>query len=329
LSHPETALHAVAACILIWFFRGRSLRGARDAALVAIGTVLVTSPWWGSVLAQHGLGVFASALQTGAHSNLSLIPWLRFDFSQEPFVALLTVIGMLGLVVQVTRREWFLPVWTLLPFIVEPRSGPAVAILPLAMLTAVGLMDFVLPKIASMSDDAGAVVRGWVDALACSRAARLVAAGVLLYGLFGAFAYDLSLAQVVVPASARDAMAWVRENTPPDARLLLITGVGDPFEDATAEWFPALTGRTSVDTIQGREWQLGSQFMPFLQQVSDLQACINEGPDCLQASTNGAVQLSYDYVVVPVKTPLMNRLSSDSDFRLVFRDTGVAIFEKK
>jgi hypothetical protein len=337
LSHPETGLHTLAACVLMLCFRGRTIRAARDALIVAVGVIVLTSPWWGSVLARHSLSTFESALQTGGHTGLLLIPWLRFDFSQEPFVALLTAIGMIGLVVQLMRGEWFLPAWTLVPFAVEPRSAPAAAILPLGMLASIGLADFVVPRLASLRDGAALAVQNWTAHLDCSRSARLVTAAIVLYALFGAFAYDLSLAQVVVPPASRAAMDWVAQSTAPGARFLVLTGSGDPFADPVAEWFPALTGRVSLNTLQGREWLLGREFMPFLDGLTGLQMCLNQGSDCLDAwaRANGDAQYDYVYIQGPssqsvgTSAPLARQLGGEPGYRLVFERDGVAVFARQ
>ena len=64
LSHPETGLQAAAACILLWLFRGRSKQTLLWSVAVALGVVALTAPWWGTVLANHGLAPFQSAMQT-------------------------------------------------------------------------------------------------------------------------------------------------------------------------------------------------------------------------------------------------------------------------
>ena len=150
LSYPETGLHTAAACLLIWFFKGRNRTGLRDALVVGIGVILLTSPWWGTVLAQHGWAPFRSALNTGGHGGLFWIPWLTFDFAEERFVTLFTVLGLIGLALACIRRQWFLPAWLLLPFLIEPRSATAIAALPLAILAGLGLADFVIPRLASL-----------------------------------------------------------------------------------------------------------------------------------------------------------------------------------
>jgi hypothetical protein len=68
----------------------------------------------------------------------------------------------------------------------------------------------------------------------------------------------------------RAAMTWIREETPADARFVVLSGEIWSRADE-AEWFPHLTGRVSAMTMQGREW------LPDWQQLDDerrrLEAC--------------------------------------------------------
>ncbi len=337
LSHPETGLHTAASCALIWFFKGRNKLGVRDALLVALGVIALTSPWWGMVLVQHGLGPFQSALNTGGHSGLFWIPWLTLDFAEERFVTLLTVLGLAGLAVQCIKRDWFLPIWLLLPFAIEPRSATAIAALPLAILAALGLADFVIPKIASLASNSRVEARDWTLDISGSRAVRIVLGYIVLSAFFGAFAYDLNLANYIIPKSSRAAMQWIRENTDSDARFIVLTGRSDPFSDSMAEWFPVFSARTSVNTIQGREWILGAQFMPFLNSLNVFQSCLNQSPACVEDWV-GAHQLDFDYIYIEEPEDknaaqpsrlLVDQLGHDPGYSLVFENGGVVIFDRK
>ena len=307
-----------------------------DAALVAGGVLLVTAPWWGTVLAQNGLAPFQSALNTGGHTSTFWVPWITVDFAEERFATVLTVLGLIGFAVQCIKKDWFLPVWLVVPFVIEPRSATAIAALPLAVLAGIGLSDFVLPKIASLAG--GNVVEGadWTAYMVTSRAVRIVAGYVLFSAFVGAFAYDLSLATYIIPPAGRSAMQWAQANTVPGARFLVLTARPDPFSDPSEEWFPVLAQRTSQNTIQGREWTLGKGFMPFLDDLATLDACRNAGPDCVDEWAH-AHDLEYDYIYlegVPGRSVgdsvlLGYELERDPRYQLVFEKTGVAIFARK
>ncbi len=332
LSHPETGLHTAAACALIWLFKGRTARGPRDAAFVALGVLLLTSPWWGTVIAQHGFASFRSALSTGGHSALFWLPLLTFDFAEERFVTLLTVLGLIGLAVQAIRRDWFLPVWIFIPFVVEPRSAVAIAAFPLAMLAGVGLSDFVIPNIAALASRPRNEAQEWVVYMSQSSAVRVVVGYVLFSALVGAFVYDISLSNYVVPVDSQTAMKWVKDNAPPNSHFLVLTGRSDPFSDPSAEWFPAFADRTSQNTLQGKEWLLGKGFIPFRDDIENLQNCLNSTPACLD---NWALKNNLDFNFIFIEktkqTPalLSAQLRLDSNYALVFENGGAAIFERK
>jgi hypothetical protein len=337
LSHPETGLHTAASCALIWLFKAHNARGVRDAVVVAFGVLVLASPWWGIALNQHGLAPLQSALNTGGHNALFWLPWITLDFAEERFVTLFTFLGLIGFTVQCIRRDWFLPAWMLAPFIVEPRSATAIAALPLAILAGLGLSDLFLPNIAALASKPAGRVRDWTSYMSNSRAVRIVLGCILFYALLGAFFYDISLTNYVVSVEDRAAMQWVRMNTPPGSRFIVLTGKTDPFSDPVAEWFPALANRTSQNTIQGKEWLLGKEFMPFLDEVKTLQLCLNTSPACVE-NWSEIEHLDFDYLYVvaskgkdapPISGFLSYQLQQDEDYSLVFENGGVAIFERK
>src|SRR3546814_13784021 len=64
----------------------------------------------------------------------------------------------------------------------------------------------------------------------------------------------------LLPEDEREAMAWVAVETPEDSRFALITDATRWSSDRSAEWFPYLTDRVSVATVQGLEWVTGDAF---------------------------------------------------------------------
>ena len=297
LSHPETGLHAAAACALIWLFKGRNSRGVRHALLVALGVILFTCPWWGTVLFQHGFAPFQSALNTGGHNALFWLPWITFDFAEERFATILTVLGLIGFAVQCARRDWFLPLWVLMPFIIEPRSATATAAIPLAALAGIGLSDLIIPGIAALDAKSRNEAHEWTEYLSQGRVVKIVLSYVLFFALIGAMIYDFSLTNYVVSRDDRAAMDWISNHTPVDSRFIVLTGRSDPLEDPVTEWFPAYSLRRSQNTIQGEEWLLGKGFMTFLGSLDQLQSCLNDAPSCVEnwASSN---DLDYDYLYI-------------------------------
>lgn len=98
-------------------------------------------------------------------------------------------------------------------------------------------------------------------------------------------------------------MQWVKENTPATSQFLVLTGETEPMCESSAEWFPALTERTSLSTLQGREWVLGNNFGEFLTHKAELQSCLNKGIECLNLKSS---IFNTDYIYISVTSPTKN-----------------------
>ena len=131
-------------------------------------------------------------------------------------------------------------------------------------------------------------------------------------------------------------MAWIRQNTIPGSRFVMLTGSPDPFSDPQAEWFPVFTGRTSVTTIQGQEWTLGGAFLPFLNDLKGLGACLNQSPACVE-DWAVAHDLTYGYIYVDKPQAgaaqpaglLLYQLRQDARYELVYENGSVVIFTRR
>jgi hypothetical protein len=135
-------------------------------------------------------------------------------------------------------------------------------------------------------------------------------------------------------------MQWVRANTPADSKLLLLT-FGDSLNLPFLEWFPSLTGRVSLTTIQGYEWLPGSSFYTRKDAFQELQPCLTEDLACVE-NWVAAQGLSYDYLLVdhgyagdqqldPTKPPLnewiASQLLASPQFRQVYASPIIQIFQ--
>jgi hypothetical protein len=104
----------------------------------------------------------------------------------------------------------------------------------------------------------------------------------------------LQLAGSTLSMPDREAMNWVRENTPGDSRFLVLTGTNAITCDWVLEWFPALTGRRSIFTVQGTEWTKGADFAAYVRSTYEVQRCLTDGDlACLDAAVPRS---EYDYI---------------------------------
>ena len=111
--------------------------------------------------------------------------------------------------------------------------------------------------------------------------------------------FGSQLAMTSLASSDRAALDWARANTPEDGQFLVLTGEPSVFCDATQEWFPALTGRMSVTTVQGLEWAGGEKFATRLRASVELQACLSDGAPlaCLEQKSH-SLGINYDYIYI-------------------------------
>ncbi len=345
LSHPEVIIHAATACFLIVVFYVRSWRGILHTALIVLGVLIVSSPWSLTVLSRTGIGPFITASQTGGHNPFFWLDLMLPVFAEEKFITLMTVLGLIGLAVELFKRRYFLPVWLIVPFFIEPRSASSIAIFPLALLAAIAVADLILPGLMRMQKKNGEGAdnsNDWVEMGLGGNPARIVLAYIAVVALIGAFSYSLGLAGYFVNRAERDAMDWVRTNTPAESRFIIITANSRPLSDPIQEWFPVIGKRKSQSTIQGLEWVKGSGFAGRLEALMDLQDCSNRETDCL-STWSAENSLEFDYVVVEryelvasfkpeilpeVPALLLASLSDSPDYALVYKNDALSIFAR-
>ena len=287
LSHPEAAVHTFVSAVLLWLMLSRKRATLISAIGVGLIVLLVTSPWWFTVIRQHGLGPLVAGAQTGQRA-LAVFHLLFFVFTEELYATVIAVLGLIGIGHRLVRREYLLPLWMIIPFFVEGRSAPGPAAVPLAMLAAIGLLDVVLPAIVGrMNEDQPEQLVA---------AERNIFIYLALYLLFSTYQFGFQLSQATLYRPDREAMAWVRQNTQAGSRFLVLTGTTSVSCDSVLEWFPALTGRQSIYTVQGTEWTEGGNFSAYVRSTYPVQECLASGDAaCLDAVIDRA---EYDYLYI-------------------------------
>ncbi len=311
VSHPEALVHAVitAALLVAWQRRTRALLAR--SLLVVIATILISSPWWLHVLARHGLDPWAAGVMA-AHQDTydplrGLVALVRFDFTDEPFLRLFGVLGLLGVVLQLARRSYFLPAWLGLMHLLEPRGGSLFMMIPLALCAGVFIGTVLMPAlrsgpgVAPSPSDVGSsgklATHAWLPATPTT---ALVLFFLFLYGTVSAYFVAFRL-QSEVSLAERDvaAMGWISHNTATGDKFALVTG-GEPLLDATADWFPTIAGRRSVASYFGAEWIPGFDFASGLGRYRALQDCANQEAQCIKDWESSGIEIvKYVYVRAP------------------------------
>jgi hypothetical protein len=299
-------------------------------------------PWWGTVINYHGTEPLLNAAATGK-KLIAVFNLLFFVFTEEPYATVIAILGLIGVAYSIIRKEYLLPLWMVIPFFVEGRSAAGPAALPLAMLAAVGLADVIFPALQGLvkkdRTEAGQTEAGQADQV--SSVERNIFFYLLLYLVFSAYQFGFQLSAATLYSPDEEAMYWVRDNTPADSRFLVLTGTTSVSCDSVTEWFPALTGRQSLFTVQGTEWTKGDDFGEFIKAENDLQVCSDENPSCIDELVDPGL---YDYVYLskllrvdncrPASSPrifpnFVESVHGDERFEVVYETDDVMIYKER
>jgi hypothetical protein len=318
LSHPA-AIWFLGYSILFLLFYLRPKLGNLIRVLYAnVIAFVLTAPWWLTVLLRFGISPFLSISGNATSSGSSLISLLIFQFTNESFLKIWAVTGLIGLLISIRDRKIFLPIWFLVAILIQGRGWQAFAEVPFAMLAGIGLQEILqlLATKDSQVNDALFNLRGLEP--------KLCLGYVVIISIASAF---IGAPKDRISQSQVDAMSWVASHTPAGSQFAVITGDPAGSDSIINEWFPALTERISLTTAQGYEWK-GKEFAQRIENQNVLQACSTRDENCLQqwAQTKGN---DMQYVYILASLPLSDSLSSSSHFQKIFSSTDVQIFERR
>jgi hypothetical protein len=329
LTHPEAIPQTALAVLIIYLFRDRSGKGLLLSLASTSVILLLTAPWWITVLRAHGiapyLGIWSAA---NSNSNPLLarpVALFQFLITEEPFLPFLAFLGLIGTFKNLARREYFLPLWMVLPYLLDPRSGPLYVMIALLILAVQGLLEIILPALSNLKNEGNDFFT-----LLKSGGIKSFLLFILIYLLVaGYFSAAKIFGRATLTRSGTEAMAWIRGNTSSDAAFLVITG-GQPLLDPASDWFPALTERISLGTVFGYEWVNDNQFAQRVTRYETLQECREQTIDCIESwSIENKIEFTHVYIQSNGDFfPLQMDLQNSPDYKQQYLDDGIWIFEK-
>jgi hypothetical protein len=265
------------------------------------------------------------------------------DFTSEPFLSLIGVAALIGILACAIEKHYFLPVWVLTISLASPRSSETLLAIPLAMLAAIGIDRIILPGVRmligsyNVPDDTPNE-KDWAENWLQPGPVRFLIGFFIFYSLLSARLYPLlgTTAMASLPSGEREAMKWVSTHTPATSRFIVLSGLENVWQDQSAEWFPALAERQSVTTVQGFEWVPKAFYSRWINN-SALQACASQESDCLESwSRNSDQEFSHIYISkreIPETSqsviPLLNSLKRAMNYELLYENSEAAIFARK
>jgi hypothetical protein len=337
LTHPVYTVFFGGTYLLLFAFYDRTRRGLLTGAVVAIGGVVLTAPWWLQIATTHGLDIYLTA--SGTHTGLAgglnrlatrfIYPLWGIDVV-TPFYAT----AFLGGVYALFRRRYFLPIWmvTASYFIGKQRFTFVAG----SMLSAMFVVEVIIPVLATVDVDLDFDVPVLTER---RKTISVVVVTVFVFGAIGtgvAFAGselttahgDSNTQPQTVDSDDLQAMAWIRNNTASSADLVVLS-------DA-AEWLPYYTERTVLVSPWGAEWTSTSGYYEEYNLYRNLSSCSNV--NCLRILL-GVTERQPDYLYVSTeeytihgdeyspRINLVRSMISSEYYELRYENDGVAIFE--
>ncbi len=319
LSHLSWALQTVVAVPLLWYFFGRDKQNIINSLIVGLGVLALTSPWWVTVISQHEVGVFAQAFQVNHSRWLAWTILFALSFTGE-YTTVIAVFALIGLFIHLGRRNYFFALWALLCLLIDPRGGTYASIFPFAALAMSAIADGVAPNFIKSNPENPEV---WVYSLN-PRIGKLFFGFFIILFLYNAYNVSNKLSQEVLSVEQRKAFEWIKTNTASTDSFLVFDEQGNPLLSPFVEWFPALTERRSLTTIQGSEWLSGdAHYNAQMPIVTSIRACLFQNAECIKTKA--------DYIVISSQSrvPLLVSLESHPAFKLVYASPMIKIFTLK
>ncbi len=331
LSHPETALYVVYSAIIFLLYKGISKEKIIKSVLVAVFVLLIISPWLYSVIEYHGLNPFIDGSSTGQKLwfEIKNLVTLKFGFENGEF---LTIYSVFALVAVITRRDkltYTLFGMLVLGYVLFPRSGPNLLTIQVSLLAAVGFVELLQSTTGEVKKE-----RGLYRNLVNYPKNKWILMFMMVYLFFGAFSYKYvyGKGQLHLTNEITETFSWIEDNTDPDDLFLIYPSTMDDrfwWNDYLAEWFPALTDRISVTTVQGYEW-VPEEFSQRIISYGHLRDCEEIGPICID-KWEEMNQAYVDYLIFDLadgRPDFQNSFENDSRYKLLFIGQRLAVFQK-
>jgi len=324
LSHPEFAFFTGTFIIFLTIWKTKSISRIFIVYLISL---LIISPWLYIVLLNHGLTPIISAFQSKLNPSATFISLLIGYITDSPYTGLIPAFFILGGMVAVLQKQYIIPLWFILPFVTTPDMAFTATTIPLSLLAITGIYQIfhLIEKHKKTSIYKQIIKMGFV-------------VYIVLQTYFLNSYYASTYKYLIYSPKASDtvSLSWIQTHTDPSSAFIVLTGVEGWYNDALSEWFPALTKRKSILTVQGREWLQHQAFSTTISDRKLLTLCYSKTVSCIfdwSAHTgskfshiyiqkqNENIQLSYAFLAYSIET--------SSRFTKIYEDTGTSIYALK
>lgn len=341
LCHIEICMITVILILISFLFKDGLTNCVKFGAIFLCGVLLVMTPYFYSIIHNHGVAPLTSALFSGEFDQgKSLVRFFFGNISGEAFYTPLIIFALLGLGVSLQKKEYVIPIYLTAIVIFNPRSMDRSLVLPMAFLSGVGFNEIITPfffNVHFQNNDhnenevskKGRLKNSWI--------------GFILISYIVIRSAVTSMAFLMIPGTSlnhvsqddRIAMLWIKNNTAEDDKFLILSKTTTWQIDNRSEWFPALADRRSVATVQGSEWLGRGEYYNLQEVHEDVSKCFLSNLSCLDY-VNYKYNLGYTMIYISGKLsnndgnitpyPIEAEMRKSPEYQLVYENQTVSIF---
>lgn len=313
LHHIEYCWMLVFSSVLFSFYKWKIKENLGPLLLFFFGIGILTAPYWVVILLKHGPEPFLSAFSAGEFNFLSTFARLTIlVFTEETLIAFINVLAIIGLLYCLFTKNFIIVIWLVLIGFLNPRSANRSLIFPVVILASIAIDELICPALDNLrtsqveNSEKKSKIKLFTkaDPKLYSHLFILFAFG---FPFFLGFINTLGIHPVLsmLPQQELEALQWIRDNTDKNGVFVVLNPSIEWHMDKLGEWFPALTNRKSLTTIQGTEWLPDSTFEKEKIIYDEFKECAKTGETCL-AEWELKNHNKFDYLVVSRVNGSMN-----------------------
>lgn len=329
LSHPEWVVFEIYSITLsLFFFYKKRKNTILLISYIFCLCMILTSAWWVNILQRKQLTAFIEAIFTGTTTTLNISQLLPFHFGIV-IISILLIFGTIfWSIIRFKKIGLFLFSWLILICFVRLRSLNTHLAIPLSLM-----MSYSIYAIKEYSIDRIHVFFPTRDVLAF----RIF----LYYFISIAVTVYLSFLLITVPLETtqavniddRIAMNWIKNNTARTSKFIVVTDETRWWLDMVNEWFPAITKRKSILTVQGSEWLGVGTFQNTVKRGLLVKDCNRKEISCfVNLAKKNHIKYTHLYISSIGQNEsyikLLKSLSQSPNFHMVYKKGYTSVWEK-
>jgi hypothetical protein len=228
--------------------------------------------------------------------------------------------------------DFFLPTWAITVLLIQGRGAFSKATVAFALIIGI-----------CVAQGVATIINKQISTNSRKVHMRLSMVGILII-LYVSFSSIIENRNLLSPLSVqeRQAMVWVSTNTASTARFLVISP--DWWgADRVSEWFPVLSHRNSILTVQGYEFAPNNAFSERIKSSKLINSCVLANDLSCIEDWSKTQPVSYTYLYIPKRAPITQSLNilrsgdccivlrkavqESSHYQKVFENSDAAIFQ--